>query len=1031
MLLLFCVPVWGQTNYFQQEVDYKIKVSLDDVAHKLSGSIQIDYSNKSPQALPEIWMHLWGNAFKSRNTAFARQKLDAGSTEFYFAKDSMLGGYEEIDFKVNGKSVKWKYDSKNPDIAVLKLSEPLASGKKLQISADFVLKIPASFSRLGHVETSYQMTQWYPKPAVYDATGWHAMPYLDMGEFYSEFGSFDVEIELPANYVVGASGTLQTPSEIEFLKQKEAETIAYLDTVDNSPPKKSKRAAPFPASSSERKTIRFIAEQVHDFAWFADKRFYVLKDTAVLESGKTVDCWAMFTDEQRHLWLEGDFYVKRAVEFYSKHVGEYPWPQATAVHSALSAGGGMEYPMITVIGDSGSKSGLDDVITHEVGHNWFYGILASNERDHPFMDEGLNTYYENRYMKEYYGGSNLNIGLPKYFYNAKEQGDLVELGNLFLAREMDDTPPDSHSDDFSLIGYGLQVYMKTGRCLRWLENALGVETFDMAMKHYYEKWKFKHPGPDDLRQAWKEVGVEADWFFDAMQTQKHSDVALTNVNKTTENTYVLQLKEKGNLAAPYAVGAIKNDEVVRLQWFEPIKDGKTQITFSTDEPVDAFIVDPEHEMLDFQRKNNMRKTGGAFAGMEPLQIKAGALLENPTKTQIGFMPWVGWNQYDNAVLGLLFYNTPVPTSKFQYYFAPAIGAGSGECVGIADVRYRLFPGGLFPRIVLGVNAKTFNFDYNWRDKYYTRYYRVAPQIEFDLRSGNKTFEHSIRLRSLFIGTEEGEYDDIGKLTGTKFQKSLIHEIRYAGENMAFPNPFQYSFALEQQSYDLITGADAHYLRASLEWKQDFYYKNKRRITARAFAGFFLENTQRESGAVSNSIARGSFALNPQGFNDYQFDQWFLGRSENTGILSRQVSQTQGGFKNAFGAPYAGSVGNSNNYILALNLKADLPVRLPLGIPLKPWFDIGYFDDASPLGSTRPSSEMLLWSGGFMLEFLKGGIEVYFPLVNSKSLRDRYCEYSGGDDSGGLFCGGNYWKWVSWSFRLNRIDPIKTTQKLMN
>ncbi len=413
--------------YFQQEVNYKISVTLNDTAHLLTGHIAIEYVNHSPDTLGEIWMHLWGNAFKNRQTAFCKQKLRDGSMRFYFAEEKDLGYYKNLDFMVNGQKTTWRFDSKNPDIAVIKLPQPLQPGGRITLATPFLLKIPASFSRLGHVETSYQMTQWYPKPAVYDNRGWHAMPYLDIGEYYAEFGSFDVTITLPENYVVGATGILQTPSEIDFLAKKEAESRGKLaNGVD-------KAHDPFPASANTMKTIRYTAEKVHDFAWFADKRFFVLKDTARLASGRTVDCWAMFTASEADLWKKGAFYVRRAVEFYSEKVGEYPWPHATAVHSALSAGGGMEYPMITVIGNSGSPRDLDDVITHEVGHNWFYGILASNERDHPFLDEGINSYYEDRYMKEYYG-SNEVFSLPKFLFDPDKSGPLLENGYLLLAR---------------------------------------------------------------------------------------------------------------------------------------------------------------------------------------------------------------------------------------------------------------------------------------------------------------------------------------------------------------------------------------------------------------------------------------------------------------------------------------------------------------------------------------------------------------------------------------------------------------------
>ncbi|MBK9013614.1 MAG: M1 family metallopeptidase [Saprospiraceae bacterium] len=477
-------------SYFQQEVNYRINVTLDDVAHTVTGDIIIEYQNNSPHQLDSIWMHLWGNAFKNQNSAFAKQKLRNGDTKFYFAKDKDLGYYSNLDFTAYGQKLDWAFDKNNPDIAVLRLAQPLQSGGKIVIKTPFTLKIPASWSRLGHVGTSYQMTQWFPKPAVYDATGWHPIPYLDMGEFYSEFGSFDVTITLPENYVVGATGALQTESERRFLETKVAETQ---ELIKNGFAK----GEEFPPSATAMKTLHYTAEKVHDFAWFADKRFHVVKDEAVLASGKKVETWGMFTNKEAALWVRGAEYVRRAVEFYSQHVGEYPWPQATAVHSALSAGGGMEYPMITVIGNSNNARGLDDVITHEVGHNWFYGLLASNERDHAWMDEGMNSYYEYRYMTQYYG-SRADFGLPKFIAKSLD-GDAYELAYGFQCRRRLDQAPDTPSDDLSVINYGLSAYIKPGTAFGHLEQYLGTAEFDRIMKKYYDQWHFKHPQPADLR----------------------------------------------------------------------------------------------------------------------------------------------------------------------------------------------------------------------------------------------------------------------------------------------------------------------------------------------------------------------------------------------------------------------------------------------------------------------------------------------------------------------------------------------------
>lgn len=1016
-VLLLCLLPWmgaAQKSYFQQTVNYRIEATLDDTKHQLQGDVRMEYTNHAPESLNEIWIHLWGNAFGSNKSAFCKQKLRNGSTQFYFAAEKTRGGYSDLNFQVNGQTASWRMDAKNPDIAVIKLAQPLASGATIALSTPFTLKIPASFSRLGHVLTSYQMTQWYPKPAVYDHLGWHAMPYLDMGEFYSEFGSFDVTLTLPENYVVGATGTLQTPSEIEFLHQKEAETRLLLANTEYH------QADTFPASSPNMKTIRYTAEKVHDFAWFADKRFRVLKDTAHLASGKTVDCWAMFPmgkrtkikTPQSEYWEKGAFYVRRSVEFYSDKVGEYPYPQATAVHSALSAGGGMEYPMVTVIGNVSAAKDLDEVITHEVGHNWFYGILASNEREHPFMDEGLNSYYEARYMRENYDKYR-PMELPNFILNEDKQGTLLENGYLLLAREGKDTPPDSHSDDFSEFGYGMQVYMKTALCLDWLEKSVGVERFDAAMQEYYRRWQFKHPYPADLQQVLNEKGLNADWFFTAMQTQKQVDYALSKISKKSADTWTLKVENKQAIPAPFSITALQNGEAMETRWYEGSAENKSQLIDFQAPEADAFEIDYPRYMLDLNRKNNFRRTRGFFPGTRPFEFRPLAFMQNSRRNTLSVLPWVGWNHSDKTMLGLLVYNPPLPTRKVQYYLLPGWATGSKRFVGLADVRANFITGGVVQKITVGVGAKTFDFDYNYRDDYYRKFWRVAPEIRATLRSSSPAFKHALNLRTLFIGREMAQFSIEGEYLNKRWQHNTIHELRYEAENKARPHPYQFRVALETQQF-----RDAQYLRNTAEWKQQFYYQPKNKVNMRLFAGYFWYNNQRNSGVNETSLT-----LNPQGFNDYRFDQIFLARSGADGILGRQVSQSDGGFKGAFGAAFAGISGNSNDFVAAMNLSADLPVKLPLGIPIKPYFDLGYFHDATPLGANRPSSEQFLWSGGLMLSFFKGGLEVYFPLVNAQPLKDLYCTQSGGSNPSAIFCGGNYLKMISWSIRLRYSDPV--------
>lgn len=1015
-LIGLTAPAIGQKNDFQQELIYQIEVTLNDQTQELRGNIRIGYIHQGPEPLKEIYMHLWANAFKNRNSAYRRQALNTNDTKLYFAPPEDQGYYQNLAFSVNERAATWQIEKNNPDIARIKLENALHTGDTAWISTPFVLKIPASFSRLGRVETSYQMTQWYPKPAVFDRKGWHPIPYLNIGEFYSDFGTYDVQITLPENYVVGATGLLNTPSEQQFLQEKVAQSAALCAHPPEHP------SDSFPASAAKMKTLTYHAEKVHDFAWFADKRFLVLQDTAVLSNGARVMCYAMFTPSDIKLWSKAARYVRNSVIFYSEKVGNYPWPQATAVHSALSAGGGMEYPMITVIGNSRSGSDLDEVIAHEVGHNWFYGILASNERDHPFLDEGINSYYEYRYMQKHYGRSIDPYQLPNFLHNPARNGPLLEYGLDFFEHEQCNTPPDSPSDLFSPSAYGLMVYMKTAWCMRWMENQIGTEALDQAIQAYFQKWKFRHPYPEDFLAVMNENEANANWFLEAMQTKHGCDYAIDSVHKT-QTGFVLKIENKGDLPAPFPVSVLKNGKTLKTIWQTGFSKKPKLLEVSGD--ADMFIIDKEHITLDGNRKNNQWRVTGIFHRMEPLIVRPNGIFQENQKSMLGVLPWMGGNQYDGAMVGLFFYKPIANNPPLQWFVAPAFGLKSKQLVGLADVRWSIYPGGLIPKLTLGLNVRQFNFDQNSSSdtiyqapfSYLLHYRRIAPQLRLELLSPSRNFRHQLIVQLLAIQEQKPLFQRFmdGKLGyyGKDLVNYTVQKLSYQGKLNRFPNPFSFVLNLEAQNHYINSfGEVAKYLRSTLEWRQQFYYKQQKSVTARFFGGAFLRNTDRH-----NPVAPNALTLNPQGFNDYRYDYLFGGRSETTGFWSKQVSQSDGGFKAAFGSAQAGNIGNSNSFILALNLKADLPYRLPLGLPLKPWFDLGYFKDATPLGKNRSFQDQFLWSGGVMLEFGKGFLEVYFPLINCKPMRNLYAEQSGGNNPSALFSGGSYLKWITWSIKL--------------
>ncbi len=507
LLIIPFLPYFAisQNIYWQQQANYTIDVSLNEKEHSLDGFEKIDYTNNSPDTLKFIWFHLWPNAYKNDKTAFTDQMLENGSTKFYFSDKEQKGYINRLDFKVNNITAQVEDHPQHIDIVKIILPTPLSPERTINITTPFHVKLPYNFSRGGHDGQSYQATQWYPKPAVYDKKGWHPMPYLDQGEFYSEFGSFDVSITVPKNYVVAATGELQNIEEKEWLKTRSSFTWEPIKGKEKTTGGQMKTTYQlFPESDKQSKTLQYKQNNVHDFAWFADKRFIVNFDTCRLASGKVIDVFTYYTPKHKDIWKNSVGNSKSAVRHYSSLVGEYPYSIVQVVQGPESFGGGMEYPTITVISPTGNAKSLDNTINHEIGHNWFYGILGSNEREHPWMDEGINSYYDDKYKVSKYG----------------EQPKIDRLAFETKAVTKTDQPIELSSEKYSEANYGLVAYYKTAEWMRYLESQLGAETFKKAMQEYYRRWQFKHPQPEDFKKVMEE------------SSGKNLDSAFSYLNKT-------------------------------------------------------------------------------------------------------------------------------------------------------------------------------------------------------------------------------------------------------------------------------------------------------------------------------------------------------------------------------------------------------------------------------------------------------------------------------------------------------------------
>ncbi|MCB9081955.1 MAG: M1 family metallopeptidase [Lewinellaceae bacterium] len=993
----------GQAPYFQQEVHYHIQVTLDDSLHVLHGQTSFAYINHSPDTLSTLYIHLWPNAFNERTSAFSEQLLRQGNDQFYFAPENERGRIDSLDFRVNSLPIEWEYTLQHRDIARIWLPTPLAPSDSVRIETPFRVKIPASFSRLGHVGQSYQLTQWYPKPAVYDRQGWHHMPYLDQGEYYSEFGSFVVDITLPENYRVAATGTLQNPTEQQWLAN--IANQAFTEVLSDA------ATAPFPASSRSFKTIRYTARQVHDFAWFADKRFHVSCDTTTLPSGRKVTTWAFFTALQADLWAHATDYIDRALQYYSLRVGEYPYPQATAVQSALSAGAGMEYPMITVIGLANSGQALDEVITHELGHNWFYGILASNERDHPWLDEGLNSFYDHAYSRIHYQANAWNK-LPQ-IVQGRSRMDVGQLGYLYQARLHRDQSPETTSDSLSEMNYLLTAYEKPAQALRLLESYWGTPRFDLAMQAYYREWSFKHPYPQDLRESLEQSSGESlPWLFDGLlASTRKQDYQLRKVRQLASEVLEVSLRNGGTLAAPLLLQGLQKEKVIFTTWV-PGFVGDTVVRIPHG-PYTTLVIDDDRVTPELYRHNNNWHFHRLFPRLESWSVSILPRVVDDEHPQLFITPALGWNVYDRWMPGVILSNTSIPVRPIEFELMPLWSSRNRRLVGTGEVRFSRYQDrGWVRGVTLGIAGRRFHEQVNENLHYRLRYTQLRPFLQFDLAAAPQgTFRHTLTAESIFLNSQQPRFGNDGTLAGIDTQHATFQVLRYAWENTRVLHPLGGALQLEQNTLPVFNRQES-FLKISLEWRQAFTYAPGRHFRWRLFGGTFLGKSSDALNLLPNA-----WNLAAQGFNDYQHRELYWGRNETQGIYSRQIYRREGGMHLAFAAPYR--LGRSNSFILALNTSLDLPI-LPKAItkfPFQLYADVGYTGGTPNLPGSN-LDDPLLWTMGLSLNFFDRRLEIALPLLNAANIRATWADQ-----------GLNFWERFVFTVDLLRLNPIPFSKEV--
>ncbi|WP_338841595.1 M1 family metallopeptidase [Flavobacterium ginsenosidimutans] len=520
--------------YWQQHADYKMEVSMDVKNYQYKGKQELVYTNNSPDTLKKVFYHLFPNAFQPGSEMDARLHFikdpdgrmvnkvkgadgkEVKQSRIETLKPNEIGYLKITNFKQDGAVAQTRVSG---TILEVTLAKPILPNSKTTFTLDFDGQVPVQIRRSGRnnsegVELS--MSQWYPKLAEFDFEGWHADPYIAR-EFHGVWGNFDVKITIDKDYTIGGSGYLQDKNSIGHGYEDAGVTVTY--------PKKAKTL-----------TWHFIAPNVHDFTWAADKEY----NHDIVKGPNGVDLHFFYKNNEKTTanWKQLEPLMVKVMEYYNQRVGAYPYKQ----YSFIQGGdGGMEYAMCTLMLGNGTLEGILGTATHELGHSWFQHILASNESKHPWMDEGFTTYIEDSALNELKGDKK---EVNPFTVNYKAYYSLVNSGK--------EQPQGTHGDRYDENRpYSISSYVKGSIFLSQLEYVIGKENVDATLKRYFNDFKFKHPTPNDIKRTAERVsGAELDWYLtDWTETTNTIDYGIKDVADNAGKTTV-SLERIGRMPMP-------------------------------------------------------------------------------------------------------------------------------------------------------------------------------------------------------------------------------------------------------------------------------------------------------------------------------------------------------------------------------------------------------------------------------------------------------------------------------------------------
>ncbi|MFL5742322.1 MAG: M1 family metallopeptidase [Flavisolibacter sp.] len=591
-------------HYWQNRADYKLACTLDTTSHSINGTVEITYTNNSPDNLRFLWLQLDQNIYRQDSRGSATTTQTGGRwANANFTQGDVI---RSVSVDADGQKYTPQFNQTDTRMQVL-LQQPMKpSGSKIKITIAYQFAVPEyGTDRMGRLHTQngwiYEIAQWFPRMAVYDdIQGWNTLPYLGAGEFYLEYGDLDYSVTAPSNLIIAGSGELL--NEKEVLTTTQQQRLASARNSDKTIVIRGADEVNDPKSrpSSANLTWHFKIQNARDVAWAASRAFVWDAARINLPSGKKSVAMSVYPVEsiKKDGWQRSTEMVKAALEHYSNKWFEFPYPVATNVAGIV---GGMEYPGIVFCSYASSAGDLWGVTDHEFGHTWFPMIVGSNERKYAWMDEGFNTFINELSTKAFNNGE-----YAKFSFFPPDQA----VASAFNEK-MD--PLWAIPEVIQQNNLGVAAYLKPAMMLDALRDVvLGPDRFDAAFREYVRRWAFKHPTPWDFFHTMENAGGEdlswfwREWIFNNWKLDQTVKGVQYEDNKP-ENGASITIQNLDEMVMPVIVQVKEaNGKEQRFNLPVEVWQRGSEWTFhvSTTSRITEVVLDPDKKLPDVNRKNN-------------------------------------------------------------------------------------------------------------------------------------------------------------------------------------------------------------------------------------------------------------------------------------------------------------------------------------------------------------------------------------------------------------------------------------------